>query len=53
MRTVEKYGNLDIVVNNAGIVDEIDWERTVNINLVWYGIHIIGHLVYCVPCRQR
>lgn len=34
MRTVEKYGNLDIVVNNAGIVDEIDWKRTVDINLV-------------------
>lgn len=36
VRTVEKYGRLDIVVNNAGIVDEIDWQKTVNINLVWH-----------------
>ena len=34
MRAVEKYGKLDIVVNNAGVVDEIDWQRAVNINLV-------------------
>lgn len=34
MQAVEKYGKLDIVVNNAGIVDEIDWQRTVDINLV-------------------
>ncbi|XP_044262127.1 15-hydroxyprostaglandin dehydrogenase [NAD(+)]-like [Tribolium madens] len=33
-KTVERYHQLDIVVNNAGIVDEIDWKRTIDINLI-------------------
>nr|XP_015839613.1 PREDICTED: 15-hydroxyprostaglandin dehydrogenase [NAD(+)]-like isoform X3 [Tribolium castaneum] len=33
-KTVETYNQLDIVVNNAGIVDEFDWKRTIDINLV-------------------
>ena len=33
-RTIETFGALDIVVNNAGILDEIDWEKEVDINLV-------------------
>ena len=33
-RTIETFGTLDIVVNNAGILDEIDWEKEVDINLV-------------------
>ena len=51
MRTIEKYGNLDIVVNNAGIVNEIDWKRTVDINLVWHP-YFKGHSVYCMSSRQ-
>ena len=34
MRAIEKFGKLDVVVNNAGVADEIGWQRTVNINLV-------------------
>ena len=33
-RTTETFGTLDIVVNNAAIVDEINWEKSVDINLV-------------------
>lgn len=33
-KTVEAFGNLDIVVNNAGIVDEINWEKSLNVLLV-------------------
>ena len=41
-RTTETFGTLDIVVNNAGILDEIDWEKQVDINLV-------GHIsLYCI-----
>ena len=32
--TVKEHGRLDIVVNNAAIMDERDWERTLNVNLV-------------------
>ncbi|XP_073233538.1 15-hydroxyprostaglandin dehydrogenase [NAD(+)]-like [Porites lutea] len=31
--TVKEYGRLDIVVNNAAIMDEKDWEKTLNVNL--------------------
>ncbi|XP_073698868.1 15-hydroxyprostaglandin dehydrogenase [NAD(+)] isoform X2 [Garra rufa] len=31
--TVEKFGRLDIVINNAGINNEKDWEKTIEVNL--------------------
>ncbi|KXJ18506.1 15-hydroxyprostaglandin dehydrogenase [NAD(+)] isoform X2 [Exaiptasia diaphana] len=31
--TISKYGRLDIVCNNAGIIDEKNWMRTLDINL--------------------
>ena len=34
VRAIEKFGKLDVVVNNAGVADEIGWRRAVNINLV-------------------
>ncbi|XP_008288267.1 15-hydroxyprostaglandin dehydrogenase [NAD(+)]-like [Stegastes partitus] len=33
-RTVETFGGIDIVCNNAGILNEGEWEKTVSINLV-------------------
>ncbi|XP_056587479.1 15-hydroxyprostaglandin dehydrogenase [NAD(+)]-like [Triplophysa dalaica] len=32
-KVVEKYGQIDIVCNNAGIVNENDWEKAIAINL--------------------
>jgi NAD(P)-dependent dehydrogenase (short-subunit alcohol dehydrogenase family) len=41
-RTIDTFGTLDIVVNSAGILDEIDWKKEVDINLV-------GHIrLYCI-----
>jgi short-subunit dehydrogenase involved in D-alanine esterification of teichoic acids len=42
-RTIDTFGTLDIVVNNAGIIDEIDWEKEVDINLVG---HIRSYCMY-------
>jgi NAD(P)-dependent dehydrogenase (short-subunit alcohol dehydrogenase family) len=40
-KTIETFGTLDIVVNNAGIFNESEWEKEVDINLV-------GHIcLYC------
>ncbi|XP_071316846.1 15-hydroxyprostaglandin dehydrogenase [NAD(+)]-like [Trachinotus anak] len=33
-KTVETFGGLDILCNNAGILNESEWEKTVSINLV-------------------
>lgn len=33
-KTIEKYKQLDIVFNNAGVLDETNIEKTININLV-------------------
>ncbi|CAG06100.1 unnamed protein product, partial [Tetraodon nigroviridis] len=32
-KTVDTFGRLDIVVNNAGINNEKDWEKTIEVNL--------------------
>ncbi|KAG5830072.1 hypothetical protein ANANG_G00318140 [Anguilla anguilla] len=31
--TVAKFGKLDIVINNAGINNEKNWEKTIEVNL--------------------
>ncbi|KPP63252.1 hypothetical protein Z043_118509 [Scleropages formosus] len=33
-RTVERFGRLDVVINNAGINNEKNWEKTIQVNLV-------------------
>ena len=33
-KTIEIYQQLDIVINNAGIVDEVNWRKAVAVNLV-------------------
>jgi 15-hydroxyprostaglandin dehydrogenase (NAD) len=33
-QTKETFGTVDIVVNNAGILDEDHWDRMVDVNVV-------------------
>ncbi|XP_070839408.1 15-hydroxyprostaglandin dehydrogenase [NAD(+)]-like [Chaetodon trifascialis] len=33
-KTVETFGGIDILCNNAGILNEAEWEKTLSINLV-------------------
>ena len=34
MRTKKLFGNIDVVMNNAGIGDEEHWEKMIAVNLV-------------------
>ena len=41
-KTKEKYGYVNLMVNNAGILNETTWEKCVDTNLVQckYGGHV-------------
>lgn len=40
-KTINKFKHLDIVINNAGILNELQWEKCIAINLV-----IIQKIIY-------
>ena len=35
----ELLGNVTVVVNNAGIAQEVNWTKSVDINLVRFRVH--------------
>ncbi|KAF5305623.1 hypothetical protein FQR65_LT07704 [Abscondita terminalis] len=41
-KTIEKFKNIDVLINNAGMFDERNWEKTVAVNL---NSQIIGSLL--------
>lgn len=45
-RTVEHFGRLDIVINNAGINNEKNWEKTIEVNLVRANLLHEPHIGY-------
>ncbi|GBL58464.1 hypothetical protein AVEN_158441-1, partial [Araneus ventricosus] len=32
-RVISTYGRIDLVVNNAGLVNEIDWRKVIDVNI--------------------
>uniref|UniRef100_A0A8B9HNJ1 15-hydroxyprostaglandin dehydrogenase n=1 Tax=Astyanax mexicanus TaxID=7994 RepID=A0A8B9HNJ1_ASTMX len=52
--TVEQFGRLDIVINNAGINNEKNWEKTIEVNLVGTDIYsVLGLGCFAVICADR
>jgi len=50
--TVSVFGNLDIVINNAGIMNDRFWELEVDINLVSTNLILVNKIVlfHCAFC---
>ena len=38
-----KFKDINIVVNNAGILNERTWEKTIDVNLVRFILHLLSH----------
>ncbi len=45
-RAQEAFGGIDIAVGNAGIIDEIDYEKCIDVNLVRENFLLEGQLVF-------
>ena len=52
-RTVETFGRLDIVVNNAGILNDVQWEKEVDINLVGQSYLYCNNIHICLQTKDR
>lgn len=52
-KTVEKFGYIDILLNNAGIIDDRNWEKEVAINIVSL-LHICNFLTnIIISCSRK
>ena len=52
-RTIETFGTLDIVVNNAGIFDDVQWEKEVDVNLVGHRYLYRANIHICLRTNGR
>ena len=48
-KAVQEWGHLEIVCNNAGVLDEDDWYKTLNVNMVR---QFQGHIYRDGGCAQ-
>lgn len=50
--TIDKFNQLDIVVNNAAVIDEFDWKKCVDVNLVSEPIQFINCYYLIINSRK-
>lgn len=51
--TVKKFGELNIVVNNAGLFNEKKWKYVVSVNLVSGKIKLYLCAILCIVCIKN
>lgn len=52
-QTVLKYGNMDIIINSAGICNDSTWEREVAVNVVRTSTFFMNNVTICCKNNPR
>ena len=49
--TNKAFGDVDICVNSAGVLDEVNWRRMMQINLVCGAVYAWGSYRFCLTAH--